>query len=82
MRLEDRFVLMTDSCCDLPFEIIKKSNLTVLPLSINTGGPSPGVDFGEHDLETLQFYRDLRKGMMAFTSAIEKEVFLKKWVLF
>ncbi len=76
--MADGFVLMTDSCCDLPSEIIKKWNLTVLPLSVNTGRPNPGVDSGEHDLETLQFYRDLRKGMMAFTSAVDKEVFLKK----
>ena len=76
--MEDQFVLMTDSCCDLPCEIIRKLNLTVLPLSVNKGGPNPGVDFSERDLDTPQFYRDLRTGMIAFTSAIEKEVFLKR----
>ena len=32
------YVIMTDSCCDLPAELAEELSLEVLPLRLNMGG--------------------------------------------
>ena len=69
------FAILTDSCCDLTPELAKELELTVLPLCLEMGGKTyrnelDGSDIGFHD-----FYRRIRGGETATTSAISVGLF-------
>ena len=64
------FVIMTDSCCDLPADLAAELELDVLPLSLRMDGKDfrnwlDGRDIGFHE-----FYDQLRNGALATTSAV------------
>lgn len=69
------YVLLTDSCCDLPAEIIQKHGITVVSLSVNTRMSKSHIN--ERNIDVSGFYKDLRVGKIAFTSAVQKEDFEK-----
>lgn len=75
MSVDNDFVLMTDSCCDLPAEITAKLGAVVLPLPVNTDYPARGADARAHVIDVPGFYRRLRTGMVAFTSAVSRSDF-------
>ena len=68
------YVIVTDSCCDLPQELEKAMELTVIPLSVLFGTERfynrPGEGPGSHE-----FYQRLYKGESAQTSAPNVEEF-------
>ena len=68
------YVITTDSCCDLPQELVQALELTVVPLNVQFGReqfqnkPGDGPDIHE-------FYQRLSQGEMSQTSAPNVEAF-------
>ncbi len=65
----NRFQIITDSCSDLPQEMIRDLQLCVIPMSIEYQGKS----FLEGDIPIEEIYGGLRKGESAQTAAINPE---------
>lgn len=61
------FEIFTDSCCDLPKELVEKCNVQVMQLEVNIDGNPPVLN---RDVESKTFYEQLRKGANAKTSAV------------
>lgn len=70
------YVIMTDSCCDLPAQLAAELELTVLPLTVNIDGRTfanllDGSEIGFHD-----YYDLLRAEKTGSTSAVNIGAFL------
>ena len=61
------FEIFTDSCCDLPKELVEQCKVQVMQLEVNIDGNPPVLN---RDIESKVFYEQLRKGANAKTSAI------------
>ena len=61
------FEIFTDSCCDLPKKLVEQCNIQVLQLEVNIDGKPPVLN---KDIESKDFYEQLRKGANAKTSAV------------
>jgi DegV family protein with EDD domain len=72
------FVIVTDSCCDLPGGMAGELGLEVLPLSIHLGGKEYLNDLDEKEIRFGEFYRQLREGGKCTTSAVNVESFIGK----
>lgn len=59
--------IITDSCCDLPTELLTKMNITVVPLTLLFRGKTRE---DAHDKTLPALYAALRKGEAASTSAV------------
>lgn len=64
------FVLMTDSCCDMPAQLAEELDLAVLPLSLLMGEASYRNFLDGRELDFSEFYSRIRSGETATTSAI------------
>ena len=64
------YILMTDSCCDMDPKLAEELELTVLPLTLNMGGKSYRNYLDGRELSFQDFYRRVRAGELATTSAI------------
>ena len=51
------FIIMTDSCCDLPAQLADKLELTVLPLSFTINGKEHYNYLDGRDISSSHFYR-------------------------
>ena len=69
------FVLMTDSCCDLPASVEQELGLIVLPLSVLQEGREYRNYLDHRELDPAVFYDKLRKGATGSTSAANAEAF-------
>lgn len=69
------YMIMTDSSCDLPHALAEELGLQVLPLSVTMGDQSYANHLDEREIEFSEFYRRLRAGEMAKTSAVNMETF-------
>ena len=69
------FVLMTDSCCDLPASVEQELELIVLPLSVLQEGREYRNYLDHRELDPAVFYDKLRKGATGSTSAANAEAF-------
>ena len=69
------YILMTDSCCDLPADAAKALDLTVLPLSVMQDGKEYRNFLDHRELDPAVFYARLRQGSMGSTSAANAESF-------
>ena len=70
------FVLTTDSCCDLPNDIVKELNLEVIPLSVEIKGKVYHNYPDERYIKTKDFYEMMREKEVATTSLINVGEFL------
>ena len=70
------FIIMTDSCCDLPAQLADKLELTVLPLSFTINGKEHFNYLDGRDISSSHFYRLLREGTQCTTSAANTNAFL------
>ena len=70
------FIIMTDSCCDLPAQLADKLELTVLPLSFTINGKEHYNYLDGRDISSSHFYRLLREGTQCTTSAANTNAFL------
>ena len=66
------YVIVTDSSCDLPKELIAKHDLVVLPLLVTVEGEEPTPN---DQIDINEFYNQLRDGKGAKTSAVNFEAF-------
>ena len=64
------YVLMTDSCCDLPDQMAKDLQLEVLPLTMHMDGQDYPNTLDGAAISNEEFYRRIRAGKMATTSAV------------
>lgn len=69
------YVILTDSCCDLPAEMAAELGLYVLPLSFIMEGKEYFNFLDNRDITPKDFYRRLRGGSLGTTSAINVAVF-------
>ena len=61
------FEIYTDSCCDLPKEIVEKCNVKVMQLEVTIDDNAPVLN---RDIESKAFYDKLRAGANAKTNAV------------
>ena len=69
------FVIMTDSCCDMTAEMAKELELEVLPLSLNMEDRVYHNWLDGREIGFGEFYKRLRDGALATTSAISVGTF-------
>ena len=74
----NEFVIMTDSSCDLPSDIVNDLQISVLPLSVNIKGDEYKNYLDERDIKFDEFYKRIREGELAKTSAVNVDVFLNE----
>lgn len=72
----NKFVLITDSCVDLPNEIANKYDIKVLPLSVNINGKVYYNYLDEREITNKEFYNLLRQNVKTSTSMANPEDFL------
>lgn len=65
-----QFVILTDSCADLPAEMVEQLDVQVLPLSITMDGKTIFNYPDNREMAPKTFYDLLRAGKMATTSAV------------
>ena len=64
------YVLMTDSCCDLTDYMARELELEVLPLTMHMDGQDYPNTLDGAAISNEEFYRRIRAGKMATTSAV------------
>lgn len=69
------YVIVTDSCCDLSEGLVKKSELTVIPMILTLGGKEYKNYPDNREITPKDFYARLRGGENASTAAINMDVF-------
>lgn len=67
-------LLITDSCCDLPYAYIKENEIIVLPLTVHLKGTEIKDELGENN-EYHEFYERIRNGELPTTSQVNAYVF-------
>ena len=73
------FIIMADSCCDLPAQLADKLELTVLPLSFtDKRKKNTLIIWTGRDISSSHFYRLLREGTQCTTSAANANAFLSR----
>lgn len=70
------FVIVTDSCCDLPEEYIKNNNIPYVPLTYRFKGREYRDDFGV-SLNYKEFYQGMKSGEVPQTSQANPDAFYK-----
>lgn len=70
------FVIMTDSCCDLPKEYIYENNIPFAKLPFSYNGEEFLDDLGQ-TVSQKKFFDDLRNGALPNTSQANSESFYK-----
>ena len=70
------FIIMTDSCCDLPIDYIDKKKIAFVSLPYILGGKEYLDDFGK-SLSVKDFYTEMRKSEIPKTSQPNPEAFFK-----
>ena len=71
----NEYVILSDSSCDLPAEMVEAMQLRILPLTVSIGGAEYADYPDERELSTERFYELLRSGLTAVTSAANAEAF-------
>jgi DegV family protein with EDD domain len=65
-----KFIITTDTTCDLPQDYLKKNNIPLIPLYYSF----EGTIYGENnDLEPKEFYNKMRGGAMPTTMAVNPD---------
>lgn len=72
------FVILTDSCCDLPADLAQEWNLEVLPLSVHLGEQEFLNDLDGRSISFHEFYGKLRQEALCTTSAVNMDTFQQK----
>ena len=74
--MASNYVLTTDSCCDLPNELVNELGLHVIPLSVEIKGKVYHNYPDERYIKTHDFYEMMREKEVATTSLINVGEFL------
>lgn len=73
----NKYVILTDSCIDLPAKMAEEMNLTVIPLSVTVEGRNYQNFLDERDISSASFYQLLREKKSAVTSQPNPEHFIE-----
>ena len=65
----NNIIIMTDSCCDLPYDFTVENNIVVMSLMLTLGGKTIADDLGK-TLKYSDFYKTLREGEMPKTAQV------------
>ncbi len=74
--MEQNYVILTDSSCDLPAELAQELELTVLPLTLTLGGREYANYLDEREIGFGDFYSRIRQGEVAVTAAANLVAYL------
>ncbi len=69
------YIILTDSCCDFPAEMVEELGVTVLPLSFLLEGKEYFNYPDNREMDPHVFYEKLRAGSLGSTSAINVATF-------
>ncbi|MDU7336962.1 MAG: DegV family protein [Clostridium sp.] len=72
------FVILTDSCCDLPADLAREWELEVLPLSVHLGEQEFLNDLDGRSISFHEFYEQLRQEALCTTAAVNMGTFQQK----
>ncbi|GAA0178653.1 DegV family protein [Clostridium sediminicola] len=72
------YVIVTDSCCDLPKDYIEENNIPFVSLTFSYNGNEFIDDFGK-SFDQKEFFRDMKRGALPKTSQPNAEQFLLKF---
>lgn len=72
------YILLTDSSADLPDELVRTLGIEVLPLSFHLQGKTYWNWPDDREMDPRDFYRMLREGEMATTSAVNVADYTEK----
>lgn len=72
------FVILTDSSCDLPSDLADELGVSVIPLGLSIKGNEYKNYLDEREIKFDEFYKMLREGELAKTSAINVDAFLQE----
>jgi len=64
------YIIMTDSCCDLPADMAEEISLEVLPLRLELNGKEYRNFLDGREIGFREFYDQVRTGQMPVTSAV------------
>ena len=74
--MEQNYVIVTDSSCDLPAELAQELELAVLPLTLTLGGQEYANYLDGREIGFSEFYGRIRQGEVAVTAAANVESYL------
>ena len=74
--MEQNYVIVTDSSCDLPAELAQELELAVLPLTLTLGGKEYANYLDGREIGFSEFYGRIRQGEAAVTAAANLEGYL------
>ncbi|MGY3766762.1 DegV family protein [Vagococcus vulneris] len=74
--MTDKFDLLLDSCCDLPYKRLAESNVQLVSMIINIDGEEYIDDLGK-TFDNQKFMTDLKNGAMSSTSQINLGTYLE-----
>ena len=74
-RVMREYIILTDSCCDFPADMVEELGLVVQPLSFLMEGKEYFNYPDNHDMDPHVFYEKLRAGTLGTTSAVSVGVF-------
>ena len=69
------YIILTDSCCDFPAEMVEELGLVVQPLSFMMEGKEYFNYPDNREMDPHVFYEKLRGGTLGTTSAVSVGVF-------
>ena len=72
------FVILTDSCCDLPAALAEELNIQVAPLTVSLDGTDYRNYLDGREIGFHEFYEKVRGGAMGTTSAVSVGSFQEK----
>lgn len=73
-----QFEIITDTCCDLPYEYIKSKNIPYVRLTFGYNEKEYFDDFG-NSLDYKQFYKEMNNGAIVKTSQPSSDSFYSKF---
>lgn len=71
-----RYQLITDSCCDLPLELVDKYDLEIVNFTINISGEELTDDMGQ-SFDKDSFFQRLKNGETASTSLVNVHQYIE-----
>ncbi|MDF2473917.1 MAG: DegV family protein [Anaerocolumna sp.] len=70
------YVIVTESTCDLPVQIVNELDIKVIPMNFELEGRSYTHYYDARELDIHDFYESLKKGEKSTTSLVNTEAFI------
>lgn len=71
------FIILTDSSCDLPVQLAQELDIEAIPLTVVVDGKTYQNYLDEREIDCKTFYRLVREGKQAMTSAANVDFFMQ-----